>query len=143
MIKTSRLNEILDEINEEDTLVTAKTVRIAAVILCVISVLISLFFTDIRVFTLGIFLGGAVAQLLFRQHELTIKKSIANGNAGNVTVTNYILRLLIRGITVGVAIFNPNVSIVGCVLGLLSIPYSIYALAFLDHILHKKNGKEE
>ncbi len=136
-------SQILDEIDEENTVVTVKTVRLAAVLLCVIATLIALFFTDIKIFAAGIFLGGAVAQLLFRQHELTIKKSIATGNSGNVTVTNYVLRLLIRGITVAVAIFNPNVSIVGCVLGLLSVPYGIYALGFLDHILHKKNGKEE
>ncbi len=139
----SLLNQILDEIDEENTLITVKAVRLAAVLLCVIAALVALFFTDIKIFATGIFLGGAVAQLLFRQHELTVKKSIASGNSGNITVTNYILRLLIRGATVAVAIFNPNVSIVGCVLGLLSVPYAIYALAFLDHILHKKNGKEE
>ncbi len=138
----SLLNRILDEIDEENTLVTVKAVRVAAVLLCVIATLVSLFFTDIKIFAPGIFLGGAVAQLLFRQHELTVKKSISTGNTG-ITVKNYILRLLIRGMTVAVAIFNPNVSIVGCVLGLLSVPYAIYALAFLDHILHKKNGKEE
>ena len=127
---------------DEESIITPKTVRITAVLLCVLCVLISLFFGNIKVFAAGIFLGGAVAQLLFRQHELTIGKSIGAANAKSAAVSNYMIRLIIRGVTVFVAIKNPGVSILGCILGLLSIPYGIYALAFADWIIHRKTGKE-
>lgn len=137
------LNQMINEYDgSEESIITPRTVRIAAVLLCVICVLVSLFFGKVTVFAAGIFLGGAVAQLLFRQHELTIGKSIGAANAKSVTVSNYMVRLIIRGITVFVAIKNPNVSILGCILGLLSIPYGIYALAFTDWIIHRKTGKE-
>ena len=137
------LNQIINEYDsDEESIITPKTVRITAVLLCVICVLVSFFFGNIRVFAMGIFLGGAVAQLLFRQHELTIEKSIGASNSKSITVSNYMIRLIIRGVTVFVAIKNPDVSILGCILGLLSIPYGIYALAFADWIIQRKTGKE-
>lgn len=136
------LDRIMDDYDENDTVINARNARITAVFLCVLCVLVSLFFGNVRVFAAGIFLGGAVAQLLFRQHELTIGKSIGAANAQSVTVSNYMVRLIIKGVTVFIAIKNPDVSIIGCILGLLSVPYGIYVLAFADWIIHRKNGKE-
>lgn len=128
--------------NEEDSIITPKNARIAAVLLCVLFVLGGLVFGDFLKTAKGVFLGGAVAQLLFRQHELTIGKSVKSQNPQGMTVSNYFVRLIIRGVTVFVAIQNPDVGIIGCILGLLSIPYGIYALAFADWIIHRKTGKE-
>ena len=127
---------------EEDSIITPRNARIAAVMLCLIFILGGLVFGDFFKTAKGVFLGGAVAQLLFRQHELTIGKSIRSANPQSMTVSNYMVRLIIRGVTVFVAIQNPDVGIIGCILGLLSIPYGIYALAFTDWIIHRKTGKE-
>ncbi len=127
---------------EEDSIITPRNARIAAVLLCLLFILGGLVFGDFFKTAKGIFLGGAVAQLLFRQHELTIGKSIKSANPQSMTVSNYMVRLIIRGVTVFVAIQNPDVGIIGCILGLLSIPYGIYALAFTDWIIHRKTGKE-
>ena len=127
---------------EEDSIITPRNARIAAVLLCVLFILGGLVFGDVLKTAKGVFLGGAVAQLLFRQHELTIGKSIRSANPQSLTVSNYMARLLIRGVTVFVAIRNPDVGIIGCILGLLSVPYGIYALAFADWIIHRKTGKE-
>ena len=127
---------------EEDSIITPRNARIAAVMLCLIFILGGLVFGDFFKTAKGVFLGGAVAQLLFRQHELTIGKSIRSANPQSMTVSNYMVRLIIRGVTVFVAIQNPDVGIIGCILGLLSIPYGIYALAFADWIIHRKTGKE-
>ena len=127
---------------EEDSIVTPRNARIAAVLLCLVFVLGGLVFGDFLKTAKGVFLGAAVAQLLFRQHELTIGKSIKSANPQSMTVSNYFVRLLIKGVTVFVAIQNPDVGIIGCILGLLSIPYGIYALAFADWIIHRKIGKE-
>ena len=137
------LNQMINEqCEDEESIVTARNARIAAVILCVLFILIGLAFGDFLKTAKGVFLGGAVAQLLFRQHELTIGKSIKSANPQGMTVSNYMVRLIIRGITVFVAIQNPDVGIIGCILGLLSVPYGIYALAFADWIIHRKTGKE-
>lgn len=133
---------INDQSGDEDSLITAGNARIAAVLLCVVFILIGLAFGDFFKTAKGVFLGGAVAQLLFRQHELTVRKSIKSANPQGMTVSNYMVRLLIKGVTVFVAIQNPDVGIIGCILGLLSIPYGIYALAFADWIIRRKTGKE-
>ena len=127
---------------EESSIITPRNARIAAVLLCLFFILGGLVFGDFIKTAKGVFLGGAVAQLLFRQHELTIGKSIKSANPQSMTVSNYFVRLLIKGVTVFVAIQNPDVGIIGCILGLLSIPYGIYALAFADWIIHRKIGKE-
>ena len=137
------LNRMINEYDDgEETLITPKNARIAAIAICVLSIIGGILFGDFAKTARGVFLGGAVAQLLFRQHELTVGKSIKSANPQGMTVSNYMVRLLIRGLTLFVAIQNPDVGIIGCILGLLSIPYGIYALAFTDWIIHRKNGKE-
>ncbi len=141
------LNRILNRIdgNEEGTLITVKNVRVFAVFICVFAVLVSLFFGAAKEVALGVFLGGAAAQLVFRQHEIAIGKSLFSGsekNASIITIINFILRLAIRIVVLVVAIKNPGVSFVGAALGLLSISYSICLLAFLNNLVSKQTGKE-
>ena len=141
------IRQILERIyeSEEETLLTVKNVRVFAVFICVFAVLVSLFFGAAKEVALGVFLGGAAAQLVFRQHEISIGKSLFAGsskNASIVTVINFLLRLVIRITVLVVAIKNPGVSFVGAALGLLSISYSICATAYLDNLVRKKTGKE-
>lgn len=137
------LNRMINEYEgDEESIITPKNARLAAIGLCVLFILGGLAFGSFASTAKGVFLGGAVAQLLFRQHELTIGKSIRSANPQGMTVSNYMVRLLIKGVTLFVAIQNPDVGIIGCILGLLSIPYGIYALAFADWIIHRKTGKE-
>lgn len=135
------INQRMNE-NDDNGVITPKNARIAAALICVAVVIGGLAFGAFFKTLKGVILGGAVAQLLFRQHELTIGKSIVSENPQSVTVSNYMVRLLIKGITVFVSIQNPDVGIIGCILGLLSVPYGIYALAFVDWILQRKTGKE-
>ncbi len=137
------LQNLINEYNGEEgtEVLTVKNVRLGALTLCVICEIAALFLTDWKIFGAGIILGGGIAQLLFRQHELGIGKMFSGGNPKKITVSNYFIRLLIRGVAILTAIQNPNVSILGCVLGLLSISYAIYALAFLNAFLHRKKRK--
>lgn len=137
------LNQIVNECeNNEESIIIPRNARFAALAICVLCVIGGIIFGDFAKTAKGVFLGGAVAQLLFRQHELTIGKSIKSANPQGITVSNYMVRLLIKGLTVFIAIQNPDVGIIGCILGLLSIPYGIYALAFADWIIRRKTGKE-
>lgn len=138
------IQKIINE-NGEETLLTVKNIRVFAVFICVLAVLVSLFFGAAKETALGVFLGGAAAQLIFRQHEISIWKSLDAGNAKNasiVTVINFFLRLVIRIIVLVVAIKNPDVSFIGAALGLLSISYSICFMAYLNKLVEKKTGKE-
>ena len=97
---------------EEASIITPRNARIMAGILCVLFVLGGLVFGDVLKTAKGVFLGGAVAQLLFRQHELTIGKSIKSANPQSMSVSNYMVRLIIKGMAVFVAIQNPDVGII-------------------------------
>ncbi len=137
------LNRMINEYDGDgESIITPGNARFAALAICVLCVVGGILLGDFAKTAKGVFLGGAVAQLLFRQHELTIGKSVKSANPQGMTVSNYMVRLLIRGLTVFIAIQNPDVGIIGCILGLLSIPYGIYALAFADWIIQRKTGKE-
>ena len=134
-------NRINDEnFGEENDLLTPKNVRFGAVFLCAIAELVVFFVGDPRIFGAGLLLGGIVAQLLFRQHELSISKMFARGGNGRA---DYFLRLIIRGVALYAAIKNPNVSIIGCMIGLLSISYAIYLMAFLNASILRKRKEEQ
>ena len=136
------LNQMINEYDDGESIITPRNARFAALAICILCIAGGILFGDFIKTAKGVFLGGAVAQLLFRQHELTIGKSIKSANPQGMTVSNYMVRLLIKGLTVFIAIQNPDVGIIGCILGLLSIPYGIYALAFADWIIQRKTGKE-
>ena len=137
------LNQMINKYDgSEESIITPRNARFAALAICVLCIVGGILIGDFAKTAKGVFLGGAVAQLLFRQHELTIGKSIKSANPQGMTVSNYMVRLLIKGLTVFIAIQNPDVGIIGCILGLLSIPYGIYALAFADWIIQRKTGKE-
>lgn len=132
-------------INESDyeegtDLLTIKNVRLSALLLCVAAELIAVFVGDPKTFGVGLLLGGIMAQLLFRQHELSISKMFSRGGNGR---SDYFLRLILRGITLYAAIKNPKVSIIGCLIGLLSISYAIYLMAFLNAFILKKRKEEQ
>ena len=121
-------------------LLTTKNVRLGALFLCAAAELIAVFVGDPKIFGVGLLLGGIMAQLLFRQHELSISKMFSRGGNGR---SDYFLRLILRGITLYAAIKNPKVSIIGCLIGLLSISYAIYLMAFLNAFILKKRKEEQ
>lgn len=137
---TGLINNYDGEENEE--FFSAGRIRLAALAICLLCFGAGLFFTDWLSLLKGLFLGYAVAALLFRQHELSIGKLLSGGkNADRASRMGYFIRMLIRGAAIFVAVKNPGVSIFGCAAGLLSVPYGIYALAFLDAFIQRKNKK--
>ncbi len=128
--------------DDEDGFVSTRNVRFAAAAICILAELAAVFFTGWRSFGFGLLLGGAIAQLLFRQHEISIEKMMTGKNPKGAAVSNYFVRLAIRGAAIFIAIKNPDVNVIGCIIGLLSVPYAIYALAFINGLLNKDGGKE-
>lgn len=139
------MTKIKNEYSEESgDLYSAGRIRLVAFGICVFCFGVGMFFTDRLSLLKGLILGYAIAVLLFRQHELSIGKLLSGkGNADRASRMGYFVRMLIRGIAIYIAVKNPGVSIFGCVAGLLSIPYGIYALAFFDSFYQNKKGGKE
>lgn len=127
---------------DTESYLTQKNVRVIAGMLSALICLISVFFTRNIDFLIGLAIGSAVSQLLFRQHELSIESILSTGNAGKGTV-DYIIRLAIRAAVIYAAARRGMVCAAGSVLGLLSIPYSIYLLAFIENRIIRKSGEKE
>lgn len=139
-ILTGIINEYDGEGNEE--LFSAGRIRLAAAAICLVCFGAGLLFIEWRPLLMGLILGYALAALLFRQHEVSVGKLLSGGaNAGRASRMGYFMRMLIRAAAIYIAVKNPGVSIFGCVAGLLSVPYGIYALAFIDAFGQRKNKK--
>ncbi len=127
---------------ENEEFFSAGRIRLAAAAICIVCFGAGLFFTEWLPLIKGLVLGYAIAVLLFRQHEFSIRKLLSGGgNPDKASRIGYFLRMLIRAAAIYVAVKNPEVSIFGCVAGLLSVPYGIYALAFVDAFRQRKNKK--
>lgn len=129
---------------ENEDFYSPRRIRLVALGICAVCFGVGVMFTDWFSLLKGLILGYAIAVLLFRQHELSIGKLLSGkGNADKASRMGYFVRMLIRGAAIYVAVKNPGVSIFGCVAGLLSIPYGIYALAFFDSFYQNKKGGKE
>lgn len=134
------INEYDGEGNDE--FFSAGRIRLAAAAICIVCFGAGLLFIEWLPLLKGLVLGYVIAALLFRQHELSIGKLLSGGeNADRASRMGYFLRMLIRAAAIYIAVKNPEVSIFGCVAGLLSVPYGIYALAFADAFSQRKNKK--
>lgn len=137
---TRMINEYDGEGNDE--FFSAGRIRLAAAAICIVCFGAGLLFIEWLPLLKGLVLGYVIAALLFRQHELSIGKLLSGGeNADRASRMGYFLRMLIRAAAIYIAVKNPEVSIFGCVAGLLSVPYGIYALAFADAFSQRKNKK--
>ncbi len=137
---TRMINEYDGEENEE--FFSPGGIRLAAAAICLVCFGAGLLFIEWRPLLVGLILGYALAALLFRQHEVSVGKLLSGGaNADRASRMGYFMRMLIRAAAIYIAVKNPGVSIFGCVAGLLSVPYGIYALAFVDAFSQRKNKK--
>ncbi len=137
---TRMINEYDGEGNDE--FFSSGRIRLAAAAICIVCFGAGLLFTEWLPLVKGLVLGYAIAVLLFRQHELSIGKLLSGeGNADRASRIGYFLRMLIRAAAIYIAVKNPEISIFGCAAGLLSVPYGIYTLAFVDAFSQRKNKK--
>lgn len=126
---------------EDDSIVTPRNVRVISAVLAAFVAVLSIFFTRDINFLIGLAVGTAVSNLLFRQHELSIDKMLSSGNPGKGTA-DYMIRLAIRGVVIYAAARRSLLCGIGSVLGLLTVPYGIYLLAFLENRILRKTEKE-
>lgn len=77
---------------------------------------------------LGVVFGSIIAILNFRLLALTMEKAVdlSPGKAQAYTAIRYLVRMFIVAVVVFVSVKNPNINVIGTVLGLISTQIVIF-----------------
>lgn len=112
------------KVQQEVTEVT-KGIGIYAIIVGLLSFVISK--EPIHVM-LGVVFGSIIAILNFRLLALTMEKAVdySPGKATAYTSSRYLIRMFIVAAVVFVSVKNPNINVIGTVLGLISTQIVIF-----------------
>lgn len=112
--------KVQQEVNE-----VTKGICVYAIIISLLSFIISK--EPIHVM-LGVVFGGIIAILNFRLLALTMEKAVdlPPGKAQAYTASRYLVRMFIVAAVVFVSVKNPNINIIGTVLGLISTQIVIF-----------------
>ncbi len=116
----------------------SKGICIYAVIICIISIFLS---KEPISIILGVVFGSIIAILNFRLLALTMEKAVeySPGKAQAYSSLKYLVRMFIVAIVVFVSVKNPNINVIGTVLGLLSTQIVI----FVKNLLISKTKRKE
>lgn len=118
---------------------TAKKMIMLIVGLCCIVAGIGAVITKTYAFAFGVLYGGAFACFKVVLMEKTLTTAMDKGPKANSYVRlHYLLRFLLTGIAIVIAIYNPNISMLGAVLGIISLNVAAYLMMFFQ----EKSGKE-
>ena len=82
---------------------------------------------------LGVVFGSIIAILNFRLLALTMEKAVdlPPGKAQAYTASRYLVRMFIVAVVVFVSVKNPNINVIGTVLGLISTQIVIFVKKLL------------
>ncbi|MGL4343988.1 MAG: ATP synthase subunit I [Cellulosilyticaceae bacterium] len=88
---------------------------------------------DSMAWTIGILVGLVIAVLKLRVMEVTFKKAVAmaENKAKSYTQKHYMLRYLLTGLILVVAILTPGINTVGVFVGLLSMKIGAYTQLYI------------
>ncbi len=89
----------------------------------------------------GVFLGGAVAILMFMELGRTLQKAVtmSTGGAQAFTTMKYSLRFAVTAVVVLLALKAPYISDVGTILGLLSVKIVVWGKYLLEGRQSRQN----
>lgn len=127
--------KVQQEVNE-----VTKGIAIYAIIIGLISLIISK--EPIHII-LGVVFGSIIAILNFRLLAITMEKAVsyAPGKAQAYTSLQYIVRMTIIAVVVFVSVKNPNINVIGTVLGLVSTQMVIFIKKLLISKIRRKEVK--
>ena len=82
---------------------------------------------------LGVVFGSVIAILNFRLLALTMEKAVdlPPGKAQAYTASRYLVRMFIVAVVVFVSVKNPNINVIGTILGLISNQIVIFVKKLL------------
>lgn len=112
--------KVQQEVNE-----VTKGICIYAIIIGVVSFIIS---KEPIPMLLGVVFGSVIAILNFRLLALTMEKAVeySPGKAQAYSSMRYMVRMIIVAVVVFVSVKNPNINVIGTVLGLISTQIVIF-----------------
>ena len=112
--------KVQQEVNE-----VTKGICIYAIIIGVVSFIIS---KEPISMLLGVVFGSIIAILNFRLLALTMEKAVeySPGKAQAYSSMRYMVRMIIVAVVVFVSVKNPNINVIGTVLGLISTQIVIF-----------------
>ena len=127
--------KVQQEVNE-----VTKAICIYAIIIGVVSFIISK--EPIPIF-LGVVFGSIIAILNFRLLALTMEKAVdmSPGKAQAYTSMRYLVRMFIVAVVIFVSVKNPNINVIGTVLGLISTQIVIFIKKLLISKIQRKEVK--
>lgn len=93
------------------------------------------FVTDIAAWTIGIVLGLVIAILKLRVMTLTITKALAmpENKAKSYTQKHYMLRYVLTGLILVIAVVTPGINTVGVFMGLVSMKIGAYMQLYMKN----------
>lgn len=92
---------------------------------------------------LGVVFGSVIAILNFRLLALTMEKAVdmPPGKAQIYTTGRYFLRMFIIGVVIFVSVKNPNINVIGTILGLIGTKIVIFIKKLLVSKINRKGVK--
>lgn len=92
---------------------------------------------------LGVVFGSIIAILNFRLLALTMEKAVdmPPGKAQIYTTGRYFLRMFIIGVVIFVSVKNPNINVIGTILGLIGTKIVIFIKKLLVSKINRKGVK--
>ena len=124
--------KVQKEVNE-----ISKGICVYAIIVGLISFIIS---KEPIHMILGVVFGSIIAILNFRLLALTMEKAaeLPPGKAQAYTAIRYLVRMSIVAVVVFVSVKNPNINVIGTILGLISTQIVIYIKKLLISKITRK-----
>lgn len=124
--------KVQQEVNE-----VSKGICVYAIIVGLISFVIS---KEPIHMILGVVFGSIIAILNFRLLALTMEKAaeLSPGKAQAYTASRYLIRMFIVAVVVFVSVKNPNINVIGTILGLISTQIVIYIKKLLISKITRK-----
>ena len=104
------------------------------VIYAIIVAIISLFLSKVPIpIIIGVVFGSIIAILNFRLLALTMEKAVdfSPGKATAYTSSRYMIRMFIVAAVIFVSVKNPNINVLGTILGLVSTQIVIFVKKLL------------
>ena len=114
-----------------------KGILIYAIIIMIMSFILSK--SPISII-LGVVFGSIIAILNFRLLALTMEKAVdlPPGKAQAYTASRYLVRMFIVAVVVFVSVKNPNINVIGTILGLISTQIVIFVKKLLISKITRK-----
>jgi hypothetical protein len=114
-------------VKKSEKISTENWIVIIGIGICLLMMIIGGLITTSLSFVTGVLVGGAYGVLNFKLLEYTLKKALKMppAKAQSYIQTRYMLRYILTGVVIYIAIIFPAVDVIGLILGLIANKLSV------------------